>query len=115
MGTEGIRTHVKNGKANKLSVPPGFVSLTSFTLSRVENSEELCSSTALGTESEPEQVQVDISCSRTDSSMLGQALRGRPWILYDQPTHNPEEHESEQQQQLEAVIFLMFIHFVHCV
>lgn len=111
MGTERIRTSVKNGKRDKLSVPPGFVSLTSFTLSRVENSEEICSSMSMGSESEPEQVQADVFCSITDSTMLKRALSGRPWIRYDHSGHNPEEHECEQ---LDTVIFLIFIHFMHC-
>ncbi|XP_057480253.1 putative lysine-specific demethylase JMJ16 isoform X3 [Actinidia eriantha] len=94
MGTERIRTRITNGKGDKLSVPPGFVSLTSFSLKRVGNSKEACRSLASGSGLEPEPVQMDISID--DSAKLKRSFKRRPWILYDQYTHNPEESYSEQ-------------------
>ncbi|KAF5930522.1 hypothetical protein HYC85_031395 [Camellia sinensis] len=96
MGTEHTKTGVKNGEGEKLSVPPGFASLTSFVLKRVENSEETCSSMALGMEFEPEPTQVDITCSINDITKLKRSLKRRPWLLDDQYTHKHEESDSEQ-------------------
>ncbi|CAL5425070.1 unnamed protein product [Camellia sinensis] len=96
MGTEHTKTGVKNGDGEKLSVPPGFASLTSFVLKRVENSEETCSSMALGMEFEPEPTQVDITCSINDITKLKRSLKRRPWLLDDQYTHKHEESDSEQ-------------------
>ena len=109
MGTERIRTRITNGKGDRLSVPPGFVSLTSFSLKRVGNSKEACRSMASGSRFEPEPVQMDISID--DSAKLKRSLKRRPWILYDQYTHNPEESHSEQ---LDVMIFILFILFINC-
>ncbi|XAR61090.1 hypothetical protein NMG60_11034699 [Bertholletia excelsa] len=96
MGTECKSNCVKNGAVEKLSVPPGFVSLTSFTLKRVENNEETSTELALGYELEPEPVQMDSSSGVNDIAKLKRSLTHRPWMLHDQYSCNPEESDSEQ-------------------
>ncbi|KAA8550742.1 hypothetical protein F0562_002426 [Nyssa sinensis] len=96
MGTERVRTCVKDDKVDKLSVPPGFVSLSSFMLKRLETSEETCSSMAFGSEFEPEPAQMDTACNVFDIANLKRSLRRRPWILYNQFNHNAEESDSEK-------------------
>ncbi|KAL6968191.1 hypothetical protein U1Q18_033992 [Sarracenia purpurea var. burkii] len=97
MGTERTRTTgITNGKGYTLSVPPGFVSLTSFILKRVEKSDETFNSMALGSGLEPEPVQTDSTRSRNDSANIRKSLSPRPWILYDQYTHNTEDSGPDQ-------------------
>uniref|UniRef100_A0A5B7C980 Putative lysine-specific demethylase JMJ16 isoform X3 n=1 Tax=Davidia involucrata TaxID=16924 RepID=A0A5B7C980_DAVIN len=111
MGTERIRTCVKDDKVDKLSVPPGFVSLTSFMLKRIETSEETCSSMVFGSEFEPESAQMDTACNIVDIANLKRSFRRRPWILHNQFNHNPDESDSEK---LDMVIYLLCYSFVQC-
>lgn len=46
MGTEKISTSLSNYDTQESSVPPGFVSLTSFTLKKVTSNDEACTSMA---------------------------------------------------------------------
>lgn len=50
MGIEKISTFLSNSDTLDFSVPPGFVSLTSFTLKKVTINDEACAST---TKAEP--------------------------------------------------------------
>ncbi|KAK2989478.1 hypothetical protein RJ640_019577 [Escallonia rubra] len=81
---------VESDNVDKLAVPPGFVPLTSFTLKRVKNNEEACTSMAFdgskfGSES------ADINAEK-----LKDASKKRPWINYDQLNHKSEESETEE-------------------
>ncbi|XP_052211675.1 putative lysine-specific demethylase JMJ16 isoform X2 [Diospyros lotus] len=87
MGTSTPRTCTQTGR-EKLSVPPGFVSLSSFTL-KLQNSEGGCSS--MGSDVELEPVQMDDTCSVNGVAKPKRFTRHRPWILYDHYTENPEE------------------------
>ncbi|KAM1591771.1 hypothetical protein FF1_035670 [Malus domestica] len=74
------------------SVPPGFVSRTSFMLKREKTAEETNSSNALVDASNEEPVQLDTTSDLTDMDKL---KRRRPWILFDQSDLNTEESDSE--------------------
>lgn len=86
MQTKQIGSRVENGKFRKLSVPPGFVSLTSFSLRRVENNEDA---------SEPEPAQMDLT-RELDVEFVKKSVRHRPWILYDESNVRTRESESVQ-------------------
>lgn len=86
MQTKHIGSRVENGKFRKLSVPPGFVSLTSFSLRRVENNEDA---------SEPEPAQMDLT-RELDVEFVKKSVRHRPWILYDESNVRTRESESVQ-------------------
>ncbi|XP_059626030.1 putative lysine-specific demethylase JMJ16 isoform X2 [Cornus florida] len=85
----------KKDKMEKLSVPPGFVSLTSFKLKRVESSGKTFSSGASESVLEPASAEMDTACNIVDAAKLKKSLWRRPWILYNQLTHNPEKSDSE--------------------
>lgn len=83
-----------------LSVPPGFASLTSFTLKRMEDSEETCNSMAFGSAFRPDPTNMDAACDPIDIAEFKRSLRHRPWILYDQCDH---EEEDSDPKQIDAV------------
>ncbi|KAK9280763.1 hypothetical protein L1049_003651 [Liquidambar formosana] len=96
MGLENTRTDSKNEKMEKLSVPPGFVSRTSFMLKRVENSEETCGSVPFISAPESGPPLIDAACDLIDIAAFKRSLTHRPWILHNQYNHNQEESDSEQ-------------------
>lgn len=79
-----------------LSVPPGFASLTSFTLKRMEDSEETCNSMAFGSAFRPDPTNMDAACDPIDIAEFKRSLRHRPWILYDQCDHEEEDSDPKQ-------------------
>lgn len=89
MGTEKRQTVVQNAKQTKLAAPPGFAALTSFTLKRLKNTEETHKSKVLvGDKSELAQTDIKLEISH------------RPWILYDQTRHGPEQSECEHTEMV---------------
>lgn len=94
MGRE--QTIIHSPKLAEFTVPPGFVSLTSFTLKKVENNGETCSSMAFVSASDKEPAQLDTGCDTLDTVSFKRSLKRRPWILYDQYNHRLEEIDSEQ-------------------
>lgn len=103
METEHARS-MRNEKVEKLSVPPGFVSLSSFTLKRVLSSEVASSSMAVGDVCETERSQMVFTPGIDDIEKFKSNLGHRPWILYDQLNFHPNESDSE----LEVVIIFFF-------
>nr|ATB18052.1 histone demethylase 3 [Lonicera japonica] len=98
MGMERMGTCVKKDKVDKdkLPIPPGFVSLTSFTLKRLRNGEESCSSSTFGSEFVSELAQMDTSSNIIDPTKLKKHLQCRPWILQNQLNHIVEESVPER-------------------
>ncbi|XP_057964048.1 putative lysine-specific demethylase JMJ16 isoform X2 [Malania oleifera] len=92
MGMKHLNAQLSCEQMNNSSVPPGFVSRTSFTLRRLDNSEESCSSMAFVNGFESSQVDathiVDIGAFKT-------SLRHRPWIVYNRYNDNQEESDSK--------------------
>ncbi|KAF8401888.1 hypothetical protein HHK36_012838 [Tetracentron sinense] len=97
MGKKCIRACVKEQKVEIPSVPPGFVSLTSFTLKRVDYSEVMLSSMGPVSASESQLAQMDAECDISDAAKLTRSLRRRPWINYSQ-YNNSSEEESDSEQ-----------------
>ncbi|XP_041009146.1 putative lysine-specific demethylase JMJ16 isoform X4 [Juglans microcarpa x Juglans regia] len=96
MGTKRRRSCISDENVESLSVPPGFVSLTSFLLKRVEKSEEINNSMSFVSASKQEPIKMDTLSDMTDIADLKTSLKRRPWILFDQSNHSPEELESGQ-------------------
>ncbi|GMH30779.1 hypothetical protein Nepgr_032622 [Nepenthes gracilis] len=83
-GTAGI---AKNDQADKLSAPPGFVSLTAFTLKRSESNEDAENSADIfGTKFERELFPMQTSSDLDGSEMFQMNLKvkQRPWIVLSQ-------------------------------
>lgn len=74
-----------------LSVPPGYVSLTSFILKRGEKVKKIDGAATFPTPSEQEPTKADMN----DVDAYNQINRHRPWILLDQSNHKPEESHTE--------------------
>ncbi|KAH9729329.1 putative lysine-specific demethylase JMJ16 [Citrus sinensis] len=96
MGTKRMRANLGNEDLDKLSAPPGFMSLTSFLLKKVENSEESCNSVAFASASAQEPVCANAPSDMVDAGTLKRSLRNRPWILYEQSDNNQKESNFEQ-------------------
>ncbi|GJV44104.1 putative lysine-specific demethylase JMJ16 isoform X2 [Tanacetum coccineum] len=82
-------------KGDEPSAPPGFVSLTSFTLKRKRDRQ-------------PEQNEA--YSKTTDIEKLQKSFKKRPWILNDQLTNL----EKPDMQHLNPVIYLIFLFFSKC-
>ncbi|KAK7245357.1 hypothetical protein RIF29_40197 [Crotalaria pallida] len=74
-----------------VSVPPGFASLTSFFLKRVEKVKETDKSANFLTASEHKSICSDIKPETNDIA----AYKHRPWILLDESNRKPEESHSK--------------------
>ncbi|KAL8146971.1 putative lysine-specific demethylase JMJ16 isoform X2 [Apium graveolens] len=85
-----------NDTAEKLSVPPGFVSLTTFTLRRSRANRESCSPKHNGIECHQKPASSGISSDIIESSKYKKSPGARPWIVYNQPSHDADEIESER-------------------
>ncbi|KAL3531223.1 hypothetical protein ACH5RR_010545 [Cinchona calisaya] len=95
METENGRS-LRNEKVEKLSVPPGFVSLSSFTLKNIVNSEAASTSMAVGSICETEPSTMGSTPSTINKSNLGR----RPWILDNELGYNPEKDDSELEMNI---------------
>lgn len=85
-----------NDNVEKASVPPGFVSLTSFTLKRPSHNEDPCSSIHNEIELQPDPASVDTSSYTLETPKFKRSTWNRPWILHNQLNHDAEDSESEQ-------------------
>nr|DAD36799.1 TPA_asm: hypothetical protein HUJ06_007440 [Nelumbo nucifera] len=97
MGTECIRACVKGEKIEIPTVPPGFVSFTSFTLKRIDDSDVMTSCMASSaSEQQPNHMDME---GDIDKPKLTRCLRQRPWINYSQFDNSSDESDSEQFDQ----------------
>ncbi|XP_071938492.1 putative lysine-specific demethylase JMJ16 isoform X2 [Coffea arabica] len=92
--TEDTRSMI-NDKVEKLSVPPGFVSLSSFTLKNLSSNEVACSSMAVGDAFQTELSPVGFTPTMDNIAMFKSNLSHRPWILYNQFDYKSNESDSE--------------------
>ncbi|KAK6940656.1 JmjN domain [Dillenia turbinata] len=90
MGIECLETHSGCETMDKLSVPSGFKSRTSFTLKKVENREN--NSTGFTNVSVPE------AAERSTTSTVAPeiCLSKKPWIISDQCNQDSERSPAEQ-------------------
>ncbi|CAK7346382.1 unnamed protein product [Dovyalis caffra] len=96
MGTERTRTDFRNENEDKHSVPPGFPSLTSFRLKKVENSEQNCNSAPSMSASKGKTIRMDATTDTIDVATLKRSCQHRPSMLHDQKNHNKVESDYEQ-------------------
>ncbi|KAJ9176453.1 hypothetical protein P3X46_011762 [Hevea brasiliensis] len=93
MGIKRTRIGLQNENGDKLPVPPGFASLTSFKLRKVESSEPTTNSMASASASKGNAIQMD---NAIDVKSLRRSFCCRPWILDNQNNHKQEESDPEQ-------------------
>ncbi|XP_057477100.1 putative lysine-specific demethylase JMJ16 [Actinidia eriantha] len=97
MGTELVRHCVKEENMDIPPVPPGFESLTSFSLKRVEDKEIVSTCSASTTTSESQTVQMESGFESCDDAKITRARRRRPWINYSRlDDSSGDESNSEQ-------------------
>ncbi|XP_017697487.2 lysine-specific demethylase JMJ18-like isoform X1 [Phoenix dactylifera] len=92
MGTECLGACLKDDSDGMPSVPPGFVSLTSFTLQRVQEN-----ALASACVSNPIQAPLETESSIIEDKKFRKSLRHRPWINYRQFDYSSEEEESDSE------------------
>jgi hypothetical protein len=107
MGTKRTRSCLNDKNVERLSSPPGFVSLTSFILKRVEKSEETNNSISLESASKQEPIKMSSMFDMTDIAELKRSLQCRPWVLFDQSNQSLEKSESEQFDMVINLLLLV--------
>ncbi|KAL7588363.1 hypothetical protein Lser_V15G35744 [Lactuca serriola] len=85
MGTELIRHHVKEENMEIPSIPPGFESLTAFSLKRVDNSSQT-------TKDEP-------GVNYIDDEDVRRSIKRRPWINHGRTDTTSEDESDSKQNQ----------------
>ncbi|XP_010934317.1 putative lysine-specific demethylase JMJ16 [Elaeis guineensis] len=90
MGTECLGACLKDDSDGMPSVPPGFASLTSFTLQRVQEN-------ALAPAHVSNPIQVETESGIIEDKKFRKSLRHRPWINYRQFDYSSEEEESDSE------------------
>lgn len=106
MGAKRTRLHSASDDWKMFSIPPGFESLTSFTLQKVENNEEACNSVAVENESEQGPSQLASTSTIISTGKLKNSVRRRPWILDDNVDHMEEDSECKADKSLPSRAYL---------
>ncbi|KAL0383627.1 UNVERIFIED_CONTAM: putative lysine-specific demethylase [Sesamum calycinum] len=96
MGTKRSIKYVTDNTEENLSVPPGFVSLTSFTLKRKVTDQGDADPMAVAGESEP--VLISAPLSDVDIEKLKSSFMQRPWVYHDQLDHVPQKYDCEETE-----------------
>lgn len=91
-------SHLSNENVEDLSVPPGFVSLTSFILKRVGKIEE----------SDISKDVLDTMSGMTGNAILKRTFRRTARIVIDPANHNSEESDIEQCDKVISLLILIF-------
>ncbi|KAG8389201.1 hypothetical protein BUALT_Bualt02G0204300 [Buddleja alternifolia] len=94
MGTKRSMKNVRNDSQENLSVPPGFVSLTSLTLKRTVTGGEASDPVAVA--GKFKQGPIDRPLSNSDIEKFKSSFMQRPWILHDQSDRVTQKYGSEQ-------------------
>ena len=99
MGTELVRTCIKEENMDIPSIPPGFESIAPFTLKKVEDKDIKVdhSPSASGSESQSTRMEIEIEYSK--EGKIAKTLRRRPWINYCH-LDNSSGDESDSEQVL---------------
>ncbi|KVI04786.1 FY-rich, C-terminal [Cynara cardunculus var. scolymus] len=84
MGTELIRHHVKEESMEISSIPPGFESLTAFSLKRVDDSEVASSSSAPMSASGSQTAKKEPRLGYIEDEGVNRSIKRRPWIDHSQ-------------------------------
>lgn len=95
-GIEPMEDSTINDNVEKASVPPWFLSPTSFILKRPRHNEDPCSSIHNEIEFQPDPASVDTSSYILETPKFKRSTWNRPWILHNQLNHDAEDSELEQ-------------------
>lgn len=106
MGAKRTRLQGESDDRKRFSVPPGFDSPMSFTLQKVENNEEACTSVAVGNESEQGPSQAASTSTIISIGKLKSSVRRRPWILDDHVDHVEEDSVCEADKSSSSHAYL---------
>lgn len=106
MGAKRTRLQGESDDRQRFSVPPGFDSPMSFTLQKVENNEEACTSVAVGNESEQGPSQAASTSTIISIGKLKSSVRRRPWILDDHVDHMEEDSVCEADKSSSSHAYL---------
>ncbi|XVE77932.1 hypothetical protein DITRI_Ditri13aG0103900 [Diplodiscus trichospermus] len=96
MGAERLKTCIDNESSARLPVPPGFASLSSFFLKKVEHCEETLGFKASNGASRSEKLQVETESDVIDAKKIEESVVNRPWILYDKSDQIAKEYRPLQ-------------------
>ena len=100
MGAEHWKTRIENESSARLSAPPGFASLSSFFLKKVEHCEENLGFKASKGASTQEKLQVEAKSDVINVEKLNESIGKRPWILYDKSDQIAKEYQPVQRNKL---------------
>lgn len=103
MGTEHCKTSIENESSARTSAPPGFASLSSFLLKKVEHCEENLGFKASNGASTLQKLQGEAKSDRIDMEKLKESVGNRPWILYGKSHQIPKENPATKPDK---VIFM---------
>lgn len=100
-----------NDTAEKLSVPPVFVSLTSFTLKRSRANRDSCSPKHNGIEYRQKPASSGTSSDIIETPKYKKSHGAKPWIVYNQPSHDADEIDDEIESERIPTVspFLMLV------
>ncbi|XP_024990790.1 putative lysine-specific demethylase JMJ16 isoform X1 [Cynara cardunculus var. scolymus] len=103
MGTELIRHHVKEESMEISSIPPGFESLTAFSLKRVDDSEVASSSSAPMSASGSQTAKKEPRLGYIEDEGVNRSIKRRPWIDHSQiNSSSGDESDSLQNRTSSA-------------
>ncbi|KAL3523734.1 hypothetical protein ACH5RR_016568 [Cinchona calisaya] len=103
MGTELVRTCMREESMEISSIPPGFESLAPFTLKKVENKQtkKRHSPSVSGSESQTTRMEIEFEYSEEDK--MAKSMRRRPCINYRQlDSSSGDESDSDQNLLLKS-------------
>ncbi|XVF21568.1 hypothetical protein REPUB_Repub12eG0100700 [Reevesia pubescens] len=93
MGAEHWKTCIDNDSPARLSAPPGFTSLSSFFLKKVQHREENLGFKDLKGASAQEKLQLETKFDVNDVKKLKESVGNRPWMLYDKSDQIAKEYQ----------------------
>ncbi|KAL3520986.1 hypothetical protein ACH5RR_019135 [Cinchona calisaya] len=99
MGTELVRTSIKEENMDIPLIPPGFESLAPFTLKKMEGKKIKMSRSPSSSGSESQTTRMEIEFESSEEGKIAKSLMHRPWINYC-PMDNTSGDESDSQQKL---------------
>lgn len=101
MGKKRSIKHVTDNGEENLSVPPGFVSLTSLTLKKTVTGQDAAR------EGECEAVTVGVPHGNSDIERFQTSLLQRSWISHGQRVRNQDDSDSEQSGDNQVVLYFL--------
>lgn len=108
MGTELMRSCVKEEEMDFQAIPPGFGPLASFTLKRVDDDDEMISCSGSLTTPESLSVKMKTELDYSDAAKT-RSLRRRPWINYGRYEDSSEDESDPERINKVSFFNCLFI------